>query len=370
MRDAILYTLTILLIMACKPTTNVIQSQSAQGFISFENSNIQYEGRIEKSDAAYLYWSGSAARIRFNGSGLSAVLQDFNGQNYFSVIIDGDVSKKIRIDSAKKLYKLVEGLAPGEHVVELFKGTQINKEYNRGFTKFFGFQLDGKATLLSAPKVKKRKIEFYGNSITCGHAIEDSAGNDSGASVFENNYLSYAALTARHFNAQYHCIAESGIGLIAGFRKEIMPEIYDLLNPFDSLSRWSFKKYTPDIVVVNLLQNDEAVLGQPQSEAYKRRLGNRRLTNDEIISAYQSFIQKIRDHYPNANIICVLGNMSITKAGSVWPGYVKQAVAGLHDKKIFYHFFEYKGTPKHPLIKDHEAMAASLINFIGKNIRW
>jgi len=36
----------------------------------------------------------------------------------------------------------------------------------------------------------------------------------------------------------------------------IMPEMYDGLNPADGNSKWNFNEYTPDVVVVNLFQND------------------------------------------------------------------------------------------------------------------
>jgi hypothetical protein len=39
-------------------------------------------------------------------------------------------------------------------------------------------------------------MEFYGNSITAGYAIEDFSGNDQPDSTYTNNYLSYAAITA------------------------------------------------------------------------------------------------------------------------------------------------------------------------------
>ncbi|GAA4749694.1 SGNH/GDSL hydrolase family protein [Flavisolibacter ginsenosidimutans] len=296
-------------------------------------------------------------------------MEDYNGQNYFNVIIDGAVVQKLKIDSAKKWYTLAENLSPGEHVAELFKRTQINGEYRRGYTRFYGFSLPG-GKALSAPQRKLRRMEFYGNSITCGHAVEDTTGGDSGASFYENNYLSYASLTARHFGAQSSCIAVSGIGLLAGFRKAIMPEIYNLRNPFDSTDVWDFSLYQPQVVVVNLLENDKAVIGRPSDEHFKKRFGNTPPTEDFIISSYASFIKILRKHYPNASIICVLGDMEITRAGSKWPGYVEKAVASLHDKKVYTHFFPYKGTPGHPRVKQQAEMAASLIKFIDQNLKW
>ncbi|HET9278683.1 MAG TPA: SGNH/GDSL hydrolase family protein [Flavitalea sp.] len=363
--------LLMLVSLSCGSANHSSGSNPPKGFISFDDARIQYEGRIGKNkrEAAELYWSGSAARIRFQGTGMKALLEDYNGQNYFNIIIDGTNIRKVKIDSAKHWYLLAENLSPGEHVVELFKLTQINQEYKRGYTRFYGFQPEN-GEVLPAPALKKRKIEFYGNSITCGHAVEDTSGADSGASMFENNYLSYAAITARHFNAQYSCIAVSGIGLMAGFRKLIMPEMYYLRNPFDSTDRWNFSLYTPDVVVVNLLQNDEGVIGRPDSEPFKRRFGSVAPSDEFIIDAYKSFISKLRSHYPVANIICVLGNMGITRTGSKWPGLVQEATRQLSDQKVHTLFFKYKGTPGHPNRNEQKTMADSLINFIQTTTHW
>jgi lysophospholipase L1-like esterase len=355
---------------ACS-TSKSLSAGKTEGFIPFSDQHIQYEGRVGMTDStAELYWSGTMATVRFTGTGLSATMQDFNGQNWFNVIVDSQVVKKIKIDAAKKTYVLAENLPTGTHTLTLFKRTQIHKEYKRGYTNLYGFQLAAGAVVMKPLARPKRAIEFYGNSVTCGHAIEDTTGNDSGASLFENNYLAYGALTARHFNARYHCISKSGIGLMVSFGALIMPEMFSRLNPFDSLSVWNFKQYTPDIVVVNLLQNDQAIVHRPEYEHFKKRFGTQPPNAAQVIQAYQQFIQQLRQQYPQAHIICALGSMDITREGHEWPGYVRQAVQHLNDKKVYTHFFPYKGTPKHPLVKDHAAMAQSLINFIDQNIKW
>ena len=284
------------------------------------------------------------------------------------MIIDGKYSGKIKIDSVRKEYVLAEKLHYGEHTVKIFKATQINKEYGRGYTKLHDFSVQGRA--LNPKVLPKRKIEFYGNSITCGHAVEDSSGKDSGAAIFENNYFSYAAITARHFNAQYSCIGVSGIGLFSGFRKAIMPEIYNLRNPFDSADFWNFSKFQPDVVVVNLLQNDEAVVSRPASDQFKKLFGTKPPDEDFIVKKYANFIRTLRKNYPSAHIICVLGNMGITKNDSQWPSYVQKASASLNDRRIYTCFFEYKNTPGHPNIKEQNAMADELIAFINDRISW
>jgi len=341
-----------------------IDDIEARTFIPYNHTQIQYEGRVGvKTDAAELYWPGTTLRINFQGTGVDALLKDEKGQNFYNVIIDGKNIQRLKLDTTKRFYSLAKDLSPGKHTLELFKITQYHKEYGRGFTKFFGFQLDN-GKLLAPPKPKKNKIEFYGNSVTCGHAIEDTTGGDSGASKFENNYLSYGALTVRHFNAQYSCIAKSGIGLMVSWSPAIMPEIYNLTNPADSTSTWDFSKYTPDVVVVNLLQNDAGIVNTPEHKEFKRRFGASAPSQDFIISSYKKFIQSLRREYPRANIICTLGSMGVTQEGSKWPGYVSAAVASLGDKKVYVHFFPFKNSPGHPRLKDHRIMAQSLISFI------
>ena len=43
---------------------------------------------------------------------------------------------------------------------------------------------------------------------------------------------------------------------MVGWFPEIMPEIYDRLNPMEPNSKWDFIKYSLDIVVINFFQND------------------------------------------------------------------------------------------------------------------
>lgn len=334
--------------------------------IPFNNPNIRYEGRISfDENTASLYWSGSNINFNFKGSEISAIFKDTDTSNYYNVIIDDKVVSKIQLNSSKQTYLLASGLSNEKHKIQLFKRT----EWDKGTTSFYGFESNENSKILAQTKPKKRKIEFYGNSITCGYAIENNS-KDSGTGHFENNYLSYAALTARHFNAQYSCIAKSGIGIMISWLPQIMPEIYDLTNPNNQDSKWDFKKYAPDIVVINLLQNDSWLVGKPNHEQFKNRFGTHAPTEDFIITSYEKFVKSIRLKYPNAHIICVLGNMDITREGSLWPGYVTKAVEKLNDHKIYTHFFKYKNTAGHPSIEEQKQMANSLIDFINQTIKW
>lgn len=338
----------------------------SQQYISFKDKHISYEGRVLYTpDAAELMWPGTSVTINFIGTGISGIFKDQDTSNYYNVIIDKDSIYKIQFDTLKKTVPLAEGLPYGKHSLQLFKRT----EWDKGKTWFYGFVETSKTKLLHSDKLPKRKIEFFGNSITCGYAIYDSA-KDFPYGYYENNYDAYAAITARHFHAQYHCTAKSGIGIMVSWFPLIMPEMYNRLDPTDSTSKWDFSKYTPDLVVINLLQNDSWIVTMPNNEQFKKRFGSKPPDEAEIVEAYKKFVQTIRSTYPKTPIICMLGNMDITKEGSPWPGYVQKAVSQLHDKKIFTYFAPYKDTYGHPKIKEQVTLADGLIKFIDEHIKW
>ena len=57
--------------------------------IPFNSNSIYYEGRIKyDSDAAELSWPGNSVNIRFEGTGVSAILKDGSTANYLNVVVD------------------------------------------------------------------------------------------------------------------------------------------------------------------------------------------------------------------------------------------------------------------------------------------
>jgi hypothetical protein len=356
-----LFLATFLIVLSCSAQKSIT--------VSYSNPAISYEGRIDSlstPNATDIYWSGSSIKINFEGATISALLEDENGKNYFTVIIDNDSISTLKLTSEKKQYKLASNLSEGKHTVELFKRTQ----FNMGKTSFYEFQIENNAKLLPKPINKKRKIEIYGNSISAGYGIDDLSGKSRGDNKFTNNYLAYGAITARYFNAEYNCICKGGIGIMISWFPYTMPDIYDRLIPLDKNSKWDFENYTPDIVVVNLFQNDSWLVNRPNKPEFKTAFGSKPPTGEYIINSYKKFISDIRKKYPNANIICALGNMDATKEDSKWPIYISEAVKALNDKKIHTLFVPYKDTPGHPSKKEQQQIADALINYIENNIDW
>ncbi|WP_225987825.1 SGNH/GDSL hydrolase family protein [Rufibacter sp. LB8] len=337
--------------------------------VSAQDERLAYMGRVGKptAETTELYWSGTSVKLNFEGTGVQARLKDNTGNSYYNVILDGDSITVIQPDTVQKLYDLAAQLQPGKHTLELFKRT----EWDKGTTTFYGLELAPNTKLLPAPAPPKRRIEFYGNSITAGYAVHDYSGKDSWRGLNTDNYVSYAALTARRFNADYTCICKSGIGITVSWEKDIMPELFNRLNPSDPASQYDFSRNpAPDIVVINLLQNDSWIINLPNNAEHKRRFGNARPSPETVAAAYQNFVKQIRAVYPNAHIIAALGNMDIVKSGSVWPALVQKAVEDLQDSKIHTLVMPYKNTPGHPRVEEQQAMANQLITFIEEKIQW
>src|SRR6476646_7895989 len=186
-------------------------SQNAITEITAGNKSIQFEGRIDfTNNIAAIYWPGSSVKLRFTGNEIKATLKDERGDNYYNVLID-DSMYVLKLDTTKKTYTLASNLATEEHTVELFRRTG----WTSGITWFYNFQIPSQSKILELPH-KKRMIEFYGNSITVGAAVESYV-YAPGDTTDTNNSLSYAYVTAKHYNARYSCIASSGIGLMVSW---------------------------------------------------------------------------------------------------------------------------------------------------------
>ncbi|WP_211309862.1 GDSL-type esterase/lipase family protein [Mucilaginibacter yixingensis] len=344
-------------------------NSSAQLIVKPGDPHLSYIGRIAKSlDSVAFFWPGSTLKMNFTGDAVDVTMRSTREAGYFYAIIDNDAASafKFKVDSNRAEINVAHGLAAGSHSLEIYKLSN-----NTSKNILYGLRIGGKAKLLSPTALPIRKIEFYGNSITAGHGVDVPPGQkESGTAEFYNNYYTYAALTARHFGAQYSFIARGGIGVMVSWFPEIMPEIFDRLDPFDSKSKWDFNKYTPDVVVINLFQNDSWLVKLPEHEQFKARFGKKAPTDEFIVDAYQKFVNSIRNKYPKAFIICALGSMDATAPGSKWPGYIEKAVKNINDPKISSLIFPYKNTGGHPNKKEQRSMADQLISFIDQHVKW
>jgi len=336
--------------LSFSPVSSIAQNSTNLKIVKADNPDYIYAGRIDFSnpEEPKFYWAGNSATIGFTGTSLSVVLDNAKGDNYFDIIIDGDGADRhvIKCEKDKHTYAVAENLKDVKHTVQVFR--RIDPPFS--VTEFDGIEI-GKNDSVFRPDIHhKFKIEYYGDSITPGYGVLDTTGGKhDGDPDMMDNYVAYDAFTARHFDADYRSISRSGIGIIKSWYPLVMPQMYNRLDPNDPSSQWDFSKWTPDIVVINLFQNDSWLLPKEKNPPSK----------EKIIEAYINFVQTLRSKYPKADFICMLGNMDITKKGSSWPGYVKTAVSRLKkkgDHHIYTLIVPFKQTGGHPHVAKQKSM--------------
>jgi hypothetical protein len=347
----------------------------ALGFPTFADTQIlggdkklQYTGRVDFShaDAPQISWPGTSIAGNFTGQSLSVILDDQLGKNYFNVFIDNDFNRPVilQADKGEKKYVIAANLTPGKHSFLITKRT----EGEEGATTVKGFSLTDGKKLLEPPKRLNRKIEFFGDSITSGMGNESPDDGPDHLVKDKNNFMAYDAITARNLNAELHVTSQSGIGILISWFPFVMPQFYDQLSAVgDNDSQWDFSSWTPDVVVINLFQNDSWLTDRDHKL-------NPNPTDEQRIQAYVDFVKTIRGKYPKAFIVCALGSMDATKAGSKWPEYVSSAVARIKrenpGEKMDTLFFEFTGFGGHPRVKQHQANADKLTAFIKQKMKW
>jgi hypothetical protein len=228
--------------------------------------------------------------------------------------------------------------------------------------------LADKSTLLDPPPRLKRKIEFFGDSITSGMGDESPDDGPDHLLKDKNNFMAYDAIAARNLQAELHVTSQSGIGVLVSWFPFTMPQFYGQLSAVGlNDTKWDFSSWTPDVVVINLFQNDAWLIDR------EHRL-NPAPTDDQRVQAYIDFVKTIRGKYPKAYIVCALGSMDAVKTGSKWPGYVTSAVARIKaenpQERMDTIFFDFTGFGGHPRVKQHIANAEKLTSFIKNKMDW
>ena len=322
-----------------------------------DNPNIAYIGRFYVSDnikPEFMY-SGCAIRTTFSGTSVTLLMKDDSLRNMFTILLDDSlfVLTANRVDST---YQLAENLNDTIHHLEIIRRT----EWHGGNTTFLGLRIDPKSKVFK-PEISDRKIEFIGNSYTCGYGIEGLSQQEDFKYTTENNYLSFGAITARALNAEYLAVCRSGIGIVQGYgglRKFTMPMCYDEIIMNDSV-KWDYTKYKPQLVVIDLIAND---LSAPLDSA-------------EFCDAYLKFLERIRKNYAEATIVCIAGPSSPGKAWQTVQNYIHAIVDEFSKQDTLVNYFEFSpfemhGSDWHPNVTEHQGMSEELAPYLKNLMKW
>ncbi len=329
-----------------------------------------FHGRFDRSakDGPYFAWSGSSITVRFEGTELSADLNE-SGDNRFAVIVDGVLRPQPVVPGrGVHTVELVTGLAPGEHTVTLYRLT----EPLVGETQLLGFRVSAGGKMLPPPPAAERRLEVIGDSISTGYGNEGNDPTCGFSPGTQNHYETYGAITARALNAELNTLAWSGRGVFSnrGDTTNPMPELWRRTLPSRENLRWDFSQYAPQAVVINLGTNDFA----PEVA-----------DTAPFAKAYSDFVAEVRSRYPEAQIFCAVGPMltdsyppgkqALTTVRAVVTDTVtKRREAG--DARVHYLDFgnmranEGLGCDYHPTIATQKRMAETLTATLRETLGW
>lgn len=273
-------------------------SGSGQLDVDPNDPGILYMGRILRTDstAPTFTYPGTTAMLNFEGSSIAMAASPGSGQ--FMVEIDSLAPFKINFTPSDSLITLAESLGEGAHSLRV---TYAIEGYEK-HPEFRGFVISGPGSkLLPAPERPKLRIEFIGNSITCGYGTDADSGDTHFSYDTENHTLSYAYLTARALDADFNIVARSGIGMYRSYNgpregtpDNRIPGEYDHTLIYDPAHYWDHRSFRPDIICINLGTNDTSV-------------DNYDITLFE--EAYKKFLAHLHLLQPQAKIVLLTGPM-------------------------------------------------------------
>ena len=380
---------------------------------------IRTMGRIDDAHPDRPVWVHpyTQAAFRFTGTSLDVTLVNHwnYGDSHLGVVIDG-VAAKVRIPSGNAgqdapaagwddglgrggepaTVTLADGLPDIEHEAVVYK-----RQDGQHYVELLGFGLDEGATVLPTTLPEPtRRIEIYGDSVSCGERNEallyaGQADPDVDLSGYSDSWKSYGAIAARDLGAALHDVSQGGVSLVDGIGWFAGPGYVGQESMWDRIEYnpvlgaavpWDFSRYTPHVVIVAVGQNDahpDDFMASDYDGGQARRWRSR----------YVDFLRAIHTRYPKATIVCMTTvlqhdpawDRAIDEAvqsfnaipdlppaepfGDAVDATVAEAVASDGDARPVAHhlLFSRNGaaTPGHPRVVEHEEMARELTAFLA-----
>jgi lysophospholipase L1-like esterase len=334
-------------------------------------STFLYQGRVEKlaDDRVVLIGTASSVSFNFTGNECSISLQSVDSwdhHNYVSLVLDGKYIGKRKIaKGAAQSFPIKITSNKKVHTLEIYKTTEAHS----GGILFAGTT----AKLTSITSKKKKKIEFIGDSITCGAASDSSDVPCDQGEYFDhhNGFYAYGPVFSREIGADYLVSSVSGIGMYRNWNDEnkdegIMPDVYPnlYLTKDNSKPKYDFT-FQPDIISIALGTNDFS-----GGDGKKERLP---FNPEKYVSNYINFIKMLYQHNPKAQIVITNSPMINGERAIVFEdclNKVKNAFAEdkTHKPILIFKFkpMTPKGCSGHPDVADHKVLADEYAPFLKK----
>lgn len=297
-------------------------------------SRIVTHGRcryVPEQQILYFNWTLAGFEIVYEGSVLQAKIRVLPDQMpgtpnqpcpppdfpFIGRIKNGEVAERFGLRGGEQWVTLHKAEQWGTHRVEIVKLS----ENERGKCGVLAFASDGELRPAASAEQSSKgdqaekplKIEFLGDSITCGFGNEAKD-----LSVFrtedENGWAAYGAVCARELEAEASYVSVSGISVTCPegnrYLSHFMDEIYEYTDLYMDeklgleAEKWDFAAHPQDVVVINLGTNDANII-KFESDWEKAEKGI-----VHFKEAYKRFLKRVRElNGPDTLIFCTLGSM-------------------------------------------------------------
>ena len=337
---------------------------AATTFVNASAPGFAYVGRISHYIRDAVAWTYPGVQIHATFTGTSVSMKTNEDCGYFMVEIDDQEPRKVQSVKGTNITSLAKGLSNGTHRLTL---TYIIEGHQKK-PVFYGLYLDDGCSLGERPTLPSRRIEFIGNSITCGYGIEGNGKEKKFLYSLQNFYYTYAAIASRALNAQCQVCARSGIGLYRNYAgnipDQIMPNVFPHTFYTTKGELWDFSLYQPDVVCVNLGCNDTS-LGKYDM--------------NRLTEAFKQFTVTLREHYPHAKIVYLIGAIPRSKRHDDIRTAQEAAIADAAsrgDKEVYRMDFTPDdgslgmGSVGHPSMRRHALMGEELTTYLKGLMGW
>lgn len=295
---------------------------------ALEGRFVKWHGRYfydEGIQATWMSFSGAGFEVSFRGTMLEAdfystAADQAKARPFLAVAIDGDydpthmrtvaltgVGSHSNVTRKEGKYffhehiVLAHSLADAVHTVRIYKKSECN--FSRVAAK--SVSTDGEI-LAVQPKKLDLKMEVYGDSVTCGYAVESKDFYENFTTATENACKSFANVAANKLSGDVSLISMGGYPMYKskhsqGCKPDSIPGMFSLAETEWSTSfdhHWDNQTYVPDVTVIALGANDGSILDglAKGSREYFDFL-------EKFKETYISFIDLIRSTYPNTLIV-------------------------------------------------------------------
>ena len=343
------------------PPLSLVQTPTSQTAAVFGRTVIK-DGRLR------LEWSGSGFAVRVAGTQakifLNAAVEKDAQAPYVRVWVDG---KERETTAVSGTVSIQLHLGAGEHLIQLVRLSEV---LTVAPIHVVSLQVYGDRQmppgLLSPPVLPQRRIEFIGDSITCGFGVTGQPYAVTGKpgrflTEEEDVTKTYAGITAAYFGADARYIAASGRGVCHnhtdGGDSLLIPHLFDLASPEEN-TKWDFSLWQPQVVVINAGTND-----------YRGKT-----TPPEMRAGVKAFLEQVRRAYPDAEIIWMYGMMNKKLEEPLVQGIEDYNIA--HSKKVHYlavatlRGVQEQGALSHPNVAAQRDRAKPLQELITQLTGW